>query len=203
MIRLFLILICGFLISGIASAAPWATPPSYSAKITTGEQRKNEGRMYRTPGGYRHELRGGKEVVMLNLDSNLASVLLPGSFALEIDFKKGGFSLKGLLSGAILNPVAEGPEAVNNQPSTRYRVELSQPPVAAFKGHVWVTRDGIIMRIRGEGNFGGQAGRVEVEASDIQRGPQPASLFELGPDARRLKMDAKSAAQFLLMMSGK
>ena len=203
MIRRLLVIAVVFFQAGNALAAGWPTPPSYSARIVAGETHKNEGRMYRTPNGYRHDLRLGKEVVILNLETNMADVLMPGGFALEIDFNKGGFPLRGLLSGASMNPVAEGSESVNGQATTRYRVEMNYPPVASFKGRAWVTRDGIIMRIRGEGSFGGQAGKVEVEASDIQRGPQMASLFELAPESRRLKLDASSAAQFMQMMGGK
>jgi hypothetical protein len=186
-----------------ALAANWPVPPPYSAKLIVGTDKKREGRMYRTPNDYRHELRDGKEVVILRLNDNVASVALPGGFALDINFNTGGFALSAMLSGALLDPQAEGPETVNGQATTRYRVALNQPPIATFKGRAWVTKDGIIMRLRGEGAFGGQSGLVDVEARDIVRGPQPENLFSLPPTTSRLKLDALSAARMLQMMSGK
>ena len=185
------------LTSGAAIAAGWPNPPSYSASLTVGEDHKQPGRMYRTANAYRHELREGKEVVILHLDQNLADVVLPAGFAIEIDFNKGGFALAGLLNGALLDPKPEGAEVINGQAVTRYRVSLNQPPTTNFHGKAWVTKDGIIMKIDGEGAFGGQSGKVHVEASDVKRGPQPETLFDLGAQTRRLKLDAQSAATFL------
>jgi hypothetical protein len=185
------------LTSGAAGAANWPSPPPYSASLTVGEDHKQPGRMYRTPNAYRHELREGKEVVILHLDQNLADVILPAGFAVEIDFNKGGFALAGLLNGALLDPRPEGTETINGQVVTRYKVNLNQAPSTSFHGKAWVTKDGIIMKIDGEGAFGGQSGKVHVEASDIRRGPQPESLFDLGAQTRRLKLDAQSASTFL------
>jgi hypothetical protein len=185
------------LATGAASAAGWPNPPPYSATLSVGEDHKQQGRMYRTPNAYRHELREGKEVVILHLDKNIADVVLPAGFAVEIDFNKGGFALAGLLNGALVDPKPEGAETINGQAVTRYRVSLNQAPVASFLGKAWVTKDGIIMKIEGEGAFVGQFGKVHVEASDIRRGPQPDTLFDLGAQTRRLKFDAQSAATFL------
>jgi len=190
-------------ISGAANAAGWPSPPPYSATLSVGQDHKQPGRMYRTPNAYRHELRDGKEVVILHLDQNNADVVLPAGFAVEIDFNKGGFPLAGLMNGALLDPKPEGPETINGQATTRYRISLNQAPTASFTGKAWVTKDGIIMKIDGEGAFGGQIGKVHVEASDIRRSPQPETLFDLGAQTRRLKFDAQSAAAFLQALAPK
>ncbi len=62
-----------------------------------------------------------------------------------------------------------GREVLQGEDVTRYR--LVQP---GGTGEFWVTDDGILMRVVGEG----RGKRFEVFLTDLQRGPQPAELFE-------------------------
>ncbi len=182
---------------GAAKAEPWPRNVSYSADLLIGRDHPKMGKIWRTPIAYRQETGERQPVIILRLDRNLAWVLAGGSVLVEVDFTRTGLVLDAILSGRDLNPKAEAAEAVDGVATTRYHVHFNHDPVANFDGTVWISKDGVVMRIAGEGAFGGQNGRVDVEARNVKLGRQPDSLFAEPPASMRMKIDAASAAQVL------
>lgn len=200
LVLLALVLVAGVPAGAAADAPPWPSPPAHSADLIVGRDHPRAGRMWRTPEFYRHEIDGGgaaKDIVILRLSDNRAEAQLPMGLALDIDFARSGIALDALLAGRDLNPRAEGVETIDGRKTTRYRVALDKGVLARFNGQIWVTREGILMRLKGDGAFAGQAGRVDVEVRNVKIAPQPADLFQLPGAGRRLKVDAMSAATLL------
>lgn len=182
---------------GAASADPWPLNVSYSADLLIGRDHARHGHMWRTPIAYRQEIGERQPTVVLRFDRNLAWLEVEKRFVVEVDFARTGMALAQILSGRDLDPVLDGRDLIDNIETNRYRVHFNHDPVAHFTGLIWVSKAGVVMRIAGEGAFGGQAGRVDVEARNVKLGRQPESLFAEPQAIARMKIDAMSAAQIL------
>jgi hypothetical protein len=182
---------------GVAAADPWPLNVSYSADLLVGRDHLRHGHMWRTPQAYRQEIGERQPAVVLRFDRNLAWLVVNGGFVVEVDFARTGMALASILSGRDLNPISDGQDLVDGVETTRYRVHFNHDPVAHFAGLVWVSKPGVVMRIAGEGAFGGREGRVDVEARNVKLGHQPESLFDEPQATARMKVDAMSAAQIL------
>ncbi len=75
---------------------------------------------------------------------------------------------------------AVGKEIINGEATTKYEVTDDQA-----KGHVWLTSDGILMRAR----MNSTQGDVAIDVSNVKRGPQDASLFEVPKGLMIMDMD--------------
>jgi hypothetical protein len=78
---------------------------------------------------------------------------------------------------AALEPEEIGRETIAGEASTKYRV--GREDVTIF---IWASDDGIPLRMERHS----AKGRFAMELSDLQRGPQPAHLFEVPEGIRRM-----------------
>lgn len=75
---------------------------------------------------------------------------------------------------------AGGRETIRGEATTLYTIDCpAKDKDAPWKGEIAVTADGIPMRMDMETIENGKPAPVKAELSDVKRGPQPASLFQL------------------------
>jgi len=139
--------------------------------------RKYQGKIWTMPGKERHEqaIQAFRPIILLRADSPLGEVVLPQlktivQFALPPELR--------LLGNPALKQHPAGQEKVDGIDTTRYTIDETVPEGHA-KGALWLSRDGIPMRLAG--SFTRTSGRVTTlswELSHVKIGPQPAALFE-------------------------
>ena len=77
-----------------------------------------------------------------------------------------------------IDAVAQGKKTIAGQPTTKFHIK-SGDGSAMVDADVWSTDDGIVMRIVGKNPFDSEEPPGKIELSNVTRGPQDATLFEV------------------------
>lgn len=158
-------------ITAMAKDNPFAKRAEYSADLNyTIAGMKGDGKVFQGKNADRREMTvqgqrsvliiKNKEILMLMPDLNMAMRMPLGSDPLS----------------DVLDPDPDtsftplGKETVNGEKATKYRADYE-----GGGGHFWATEDGIIMKVEAETS----EGKLIVNTTNVKRGPQPDSLFEL------------------------
>jgi hypothetical protein len=116
-------------------------------------------------------------------------VLLVPMMKLAIETDLSGLALTQALLGANerLKSTSMGPETIEGTRTTRWRVETAPDPKAGwFRGFVWATEPGVVMKVEGEGEHRAKRGYVHLVFRNIKVVKQDAGLFEAPADFRKL-----------------
>lgn len=201
--KLCLVLLVLLLAQAAAAATLIDTQVGFAADRTLViDEHSYVGKIWAMPGKERHEqaIQGFQPVFLLRADSPLAEIVLAKlktivQFAMPPELR--------LLGSSELKKRPLGPDTVNGIPTTKYAIDESVPEGHA-KGTLWLSRDGIPMRLAG--TFTGRKGKVSTvrwELSRVRIGPQPASLFEPPPGLSKLPPEAVAPLLGLKLKSAK
>ena len=116
-------------------------------------------------------------------------MLMPGmNTAMKMKYDRAMRDMdSGDLQGFDAEPVGE--ETVNGLETTKYRIEGDNGQGTTFDGHAWVTDDGIRAKLAGTVSFSdGTSSPIRITLSEVERGDQPNSLFELPEGTRVMDM---------------
>jgi hypothetical protein len=178
-------------LAGPAQAAPRmlgdpSVPFSADRTLTIGD-RSFTGKLYATPGSQRHEQRigGVDQVIILHGKDARGWLVLPTlNSYVEFWFARAATELKAddLLSTKL------GEETIDGQRTTKYRIEHTARDGTMADGYVWLTREGIPMRLDGMYSpaNGGEPTNVHMEMSNVRQGPQDPSLFAVPQNMMKL-----------------
>ena len=148
------------------------------------------GLVFHTPGHERHEqeLWGTKEVFILDTAAAQGWLIIP-SFKTYVEFPFP--PVMADLASPDLTREPLGQETVNGVRTTKYRVDHTAHDGTRAKGYLWVSRDGVLMKLAGTiTRAGSKPLSIAMELSHLERGPQDPSLFELPPGLVKLPADA-------------
>ncbi len=162
-----------------------------ATSLIGGGEAPQRGRLWRTPRGFRHEgLQAGRaQTVIARLDRNIGWLALADlGVVIETDLSALDLPLDVLDGGGGVTQVREGRERVNGMETTRVKVERVQGEGSRFTGRVWVTGDGVIARIVGEGETRGRFGRTHLDFRDVRIGAVDARLLEPPGDLRLVRV---------------
>lgn len=174
----------------LAAAANGQQPPpplsaEYAAEYRIESQGMvSAGRVYAAPGKERREMNGpsGPLVVILRHDLRLVWTLMPPSRAYA-ETPAPPPPAPPAPATAIGEAVIEG------IPTTKYRLgpaAAAGGPDASAQGHVWLTADGIPIRIEQSGSQGGRPIGVMVTLKNLRIGRQDPALFEVPAGYRKV-----------------
>src|SRR5258708_16061876 len=196
--RLLPVLFLGLVVATAAPAgAPAArmlgdpsVPFSADRMLTVGE-RSFSGKLYAIPGSQRHEqqIAGADQVIILDGKDARGWLVLPTlNSYVEFWFAPAASELSAddLLSAKL------GEETVNGLRTTKYRIEHTARDGTLVDGYVWLTREGIPMRL--DGTYtpanGSKPTTVHMELSNVRQGPQNAALFAIPQNMMKLPAGA-------------
>lgn len=165
---------------------------AYSADRTvTVNGRAYTGKMFHMPGHQRHEqeIQGLSEVVILDGAAAQGWLVLPGLHSyVEFHFPT---VLAELEDRNILGAKA-GQETVDGVSTTKYRVDHRAADGSRVQGFVWLSRDGVMMKLDGTlaRPRSSKPTAIRMELSQLRLGPQDPGLFALPPGLVKLPSDA-------------
>jgi hypothetical protein len=188
--QLFCLLLCLSLAPAAAAQTLGDARIGFSAdRILVIDGRRYTGKIWTMPGKERHEqaIEGFRPVFLLRTDSPFAEVVLPQlktivELALPPELR--------LLRQSRLKKRPIGPDTVDGVATTKYAIDETVPEGHA-KGTLWLSRDGIPMRLAG--SFAAKQGKVATirwELSHVSIGPQPAALFQAPQGYKKLPVEA-------------
>lgn len=139
-----------------------------------------QGRVYHDRGLERREInfQGMEQVVIRRSDLNHVYVAMPAmGMGMEMDLDAAPYPTpEEYLEG--LDATAVGQEDVAGLEATKYRLSGTDPDGGTFDGHLWITEDGITLRLEGTVTAGGRTEDVLMELDNVEVGPQDPALFE-------------------------
>ncbi|NBC31975.1 MAG: hypothetical protein GVY13_04800 [Alphaproteobacteria bacterium] len=139
-----------------------------------------EGRVYHDRGLERREItiQGMEQVIIRRADLNHVYVAMPAmGMGMEMDLDSTPYPTpEEYLEGLDATPM--GQERVAGLEATKYRLTGTDPSGGAFDGFVWITDDGITLRLEGTVTAGGRAEEVLMELDNVEPGPQDPALFD-------------------------
>jgi hypothetical protein len=151
------------------------------------------GKVFAEPGRQRHEqvINGFHPVAILRADRQTIFLILP-EFRIytELPFPKevsdyGGIEQLG-------KPIRQ--ETIEGEATRAYRVERATGDGSTFEAWSWLTEDRIVMKVDGSYTEVGRASHNgTLQLSNIVRGPQDPSLFEVPAGLSRLPPEAVQA----------
>lgn len=185
--------LCGTLAA--RAAGPLELSVEYSADVVVGQgEQARPGKLWRTPKALRLETtEGGRaQTVIVRIDRNIALLLVP-EMRMAVETDLAGLSLSQALFGANdrLKSKSMGPDTIEGTRTTRWQVETSDPKAGWFRGFVWSTDRGVVMKIEGEGEHRGKRGYVHLLFRNVKIGTQDVALFEPPAEFRRMPVSSE------------
>jgi hypothetical protein len=159
---------------------------SADSTITVGD-RSFTGKVFAIPGSQRHEqaIGGIPQVVILHGSNAKGWLVLPQlSSYVEFSFAPAAFELS---QPDLLSPPL-GEETIDGHRTVKYRAEHEARDGTMVNGYIWLTREGIPMRLDGmvRPANGGKPTPVRLELAHVREGAQPANLFTLPQNLNKL-----------------
>lgn len=125
------------------------------------------------------ETAGVSQTIILRTDKKLAWVLMPEmKVYMEIGYDAlGGQSYDP--QGMDYTLTSEGQDIVSGVKTTRYKMIAVGTDGKRFEGRIWLTAEGIIMKIDAESKDKGGAAQVRMELRNLKMGGLDKTLFEV------------------------
>jgi len=204
--RIFLV---GLLSTTLMAASAWAAvnlldlKVEYSADSIAGSGTNPQtGRLWRTPTALRFETTDATraQTFIVRFDRNAAWMLVPElKLVLETDLAALS-QMSGLPDASEkLHPVEVGVETIDGTRANKYKVSADDPKAGWFRGFVWRTTQGVVLKVEGEGEHQGRLGVVHLQFRNVRIGPQDPALFDPPADYKRMTV---SEAQIETVLKG-
>lgn len=182
-LTMLLILVLGFIAGpSIARAALLgdASVPFSADRTLTVDGRSYSGKVFHIPGHQRHEqqIQGIPEVVILDGATAHGWLVLPGLHS-YVDFVFP--QVMAELGDPRLRQSPVGQETVAGVRTTKYRIDHTASDGSRAQGFMWVSSQGVLMRLDGTVTRGGASRptAIRMELANLRLGPQDPALFEL------------------------
>ncbi len=159
---------------------------SADAKLETDEMNTTT-RVYYQPGKIRDEMNmGGQSLITIRrMDmQKVWTIMGEGGMYMETSADEPNERAPDykLVSREVI-----GPETVNGMATTKYK-SVYESADGKFGGFTWFTEDNIAVKGFLVSETKGEKERMQFELSNLQRGPQADSLFEIPPGYRKFDM---------------
>ncbi|MHA1564405.1 MAG: hypothetical protein ACTSX7_03740 [Alphaproteobacteria bacterium] len=179
-----------------AVAAEWPKPDAaYSAqRIMDAGGMQINGQIYHDQGKERWESNTGGMSMVRIMRPDLGKLLMympQMNMAMEMPLDGGANFAGPSVDYDGPEPEAIGRETMGGEPTTKFQTQIDDGG-SLFTMTAWVTDDGIVMRMEGQGGEGTFAMYLE----GLSRGPQDAALFELPAGAQVMPANPALLEQF-------
>jgi len=190
---MILVLVLGIGLGQLARAAEIPKPKSdYSADVrmrladaSGRESYESKGREYYSGGKRRREMSmmGHETILIERPDKKLVWSLMPATRSyLEFgEDAEGDDSMPDPLGEDDVSLERIGSESVNGEQASKFRVTMDDG-----RGTAWMTSDNILVRFEGTTTSEGRTMEIRIDFENIERGTQPAKLFERPADYSKL-----------------
>jgi len=158
---------------------------SADAKLETEDMKANT-RIFYQPGMVRDEVEmSGQEMVTIRrFDQNKVWMIMGQGMYMEVDPEQGNDQAPDY---KLVSRELVGREKVNGMDTTKYK-SVYQSKDGKFGGFTWYTDDNIAVKGFMISETKGTKERVKFELKNVQRGPQPDSLFEIPAGYQKFEM---------------
>lgn len=163
----------------------------YSAdSIMEAEQITMKAKVYHAPGKERREQAMGdlKQIFITRKDKNVAWIVMPEQkMYMEMPFAQAKENEMDLSSYKI-EQTRVGEEGVEGMKTTKSKVVMTGPDGERFDGFLWMTADGITIKIDAVARGKGEKARMKMTLKNLKIGKQNPALFEIPAGYQKMTM---------------
>jgi hypothetical protein len=161
------------------------TPFAADATLETEEMTVNT-RIFYKPGAVRDEMSvGGQQMVTIRrFDLEKIWMIMGPGMYVEMDASQNNEQAPDY---KLVSREVVGPETVNGMQTTKYK-SVYETDDGKFGGFTWYTEDNIAVKGSLVHQTKGEKKRVKFEFTNLKRGPQADSLFEVPKGAQKLNL---------------
>ena len=169
------------------------TTVEYSAdRIMETRQGSISGKVYHALGGKERQemtVQGTTQIMITRLDKKVAWSLMPAErmymeMSLEASTQQTGTNV----NDCDMNLNSLGEETANGVKATNYKVSMSCPDSSKFDGNMWITKEGIMVKMDAVGGQGSTKERVKIDLKNLKITKQDPSLFEVPAGYQKFSM---------------
>jgi outer membrane lipoprotein-sorting protein len=165
----------------------------YSADMTmASDQGSMNSKIYSALGGkQRWEMASqGQNVIMITRqDKKVAWTLMPQQNTyMEMSLTDASKKTGNNVNECDMDISSEGSETVNGVRATKSKVSMSCPDNSKYDGTMWVTKEGIMVKMDAVAGQGSDKGHIKIDLTNLKIGSQDASLFEIPAGYQKFSM---------------
>jgi hypothetical protein len=169
------------------AASPVAPRPQPQVEYSADSYMETEAmtlksKVYHAPGKERKEQEMGGEnmVTIMRTDKQLIWTLMPGEMYMETGIKSAQQPGSGDdPSNYTYERTEVGPEVIDGHQTTKYKVIATDPKGNKMGGFMWVTSEGIQIKMDLIGKTGSTKTRMKTGLTNLKIGKQDPALFEV------------------------
>jgi outer membrane lipoprotein-sorting protein len=159
--------------------------------MTTDQGAMNSKIFYALGGKMRWEMNAqGQNVIMITRqDKKVAWTLMPEqNMYMEMNLTQASKKTGNNVNECDMDMNQQGSETVNGVSANKYKVAMSCPENAKYDGTIWVTKDGIMVKMDAVAGQGSEKGHIKIDLMNLKVGSQDASLFEVPEGYQKFAM---------------
>jgi len=165
----------------------------YSADmIMASDQGSVNSKIYYALGGkMRWEMNAqGQNVIMITRqDKKVAWTLMPQqSMYMEMSLTDASKKTGNNVNECDYDMSSQGSETVNGVSANKYKIAASCPEDTKYDGTMWVTKDGIMVKMDAVAGQGSNKGHMKIDLMNLKIGTQSAALFEVPAGYQKFAM---------------
>jgi outer membrane lipoprotein-sorting protein len=133
---------------------------------------------------------GNQQIIILRQDKKVSWVLMPEQkmyMETSLGQPKENKEVQDI-SDCELDATPEGSESINGVTSTKSKISMSCPNNVGYEGYMWVSKEGIMVKMDAMVTYDGQKSRIKTELKNLKIAKQDPSLFEIPAGYRKLNM---------------
>jgi hypothetical protein len=183
------LLAAGLAVSGAAFAAQGPNVEYSASAYFETAAAVMEGPAYFAPGKERREylMEGAQSVNIIRRDKNVIWMLMPED-KIYMEMKPNEDNSQSDLSGYQIEQTPVGPEVVNGVQTNKSKIIMTAPGGEKLGGFMWVTQEGIVVKMDAIAMDKGSKLRFKTELKDLRIGDVDDSLFEIPADYTKMDM---------------
>jgi outer membrane lipoprotein-sorting protein len=158
----------------------------YSADmIMASDQGSTNSKIFYALGGkmrWEMNAQGQNMIMITRQDKKVAWTLMPEqNMYMEMNLTQASKKTGNNVNECDMDMSSQGSETVNGVSANKYKVAMSCPNEAKYDGTMWVTKEGIMVKMDAVAGQGSDKGHIKIDLMNLKIGSQDASLFEV-PD---------------------
>jgi outer membrane lipoprotein-sorting protein len=132
----------------------------------------------------------GQNVIMITRqDKKVAWTLMPQqSMYMEMSLTDAQKKTGDNVSDCDVDVSPQGSETVNGVLATKNKVAMSCPNEAKYDGTMWVTKEGIMVKMDAVAGQGSNKGHIKIDLMNLKIGSQDTALFEVPAGYQKFAM---------------
>jgi outer membrane lipoprotein-sorting protein len=132
---------------------------------------------------------GQTSIMIIRPDKKVSWTLMPSqNMYMEMNISDASQNTGTNVNDCEMDINSLGSETVNGVDATKSKVSMSCPDNANYEGTMWVTKEGIMVKMDAVAGKGSTKGRIKIDLKNLKIGKQDAALFEVPSGYKKFDM---------------